>query len=203
LPDSNYPPVFDGPLKFRSDAVILPHRRRAIQIGYARLTSNQEPPMQIREATADDAAEACRVLRRSITELCSADHMDDPAALADWLSNKTPANVRAWVVKAGNHVFVATRGSAIVAVGAVTSSGEITLNYVSPDARFAGVSKALLNRLEEKAREFGHTTCTLTSTETARRFYLAAGYEQQSSSRNPLATSSSYLMIKQLSPVHG
>jgi N-acetylglutamate synthase-like GNAT family acetyltransferase len=158
--------------------------------------------MQIREATADDAEEACEVLRRSITELCNADHMGDSVALADWLSNKTPANVRAWVARADNHVFVATERNAIVAVGAVTSSGEITLNYVSPDARFAGVSKALMNRLEAKARELGNHTCTLTSTETARRFYLSAGYEQQSSSRNPLAMSSSYLMIKQLSIVH-
>jgi predicted GNAT family acetyltransferase len=159
--------------------------------------------MQIREATVDDAAEACRVLRRSITELCNADHMDDPIALEDWLSNKTPANVRSWIVRADNHVFVATEGSAILAVGAVTSSGEITLNYVSPDARFAGVSKALLNRLETKALELGNTTCTLTSTETARRFYLSAGYQQQSSFRNPLATSSSYRMTKQLAPMHG
>ena len=159
--------------------------------------------MQIREATADDAAVACQVLRRSITELCNADHMDDPVILEDWLSNKTPANVRSWVVQADNHVFVATEGSAILAVGAVTSSGEITLNYVSPDARFAGVSKALLNRLEAKTLELGINTCTLTSTETARRFYLSAGYKQQSSSRNLLATSSSYLMIKQLSPMPG
>jgi GNAT superfamily N-acetyltransferase len=157
--------------------------------------------MQIREATADDAEEACEVLRRSITELCHADHRDDPVALADWLSNKTPANVRSWIVRADNHFFVATRGSAIVAVGAVTSSGDITVNYVSPDARFTGVSKALMSRLEEKARELGHTTCTLTSTETARRFYLSVGYKQQSSSRNPLAPSSTYLMIKQISPV--
>jgi predicted GNAT family acetyltransferase len=159
--------------------------------------------MQIREATADDAAEACLVLRRSITELCNADHMDDPIVLEDWLRNKTPANVKSWIVRADNHVFVATEGSAILAVGAVTSSGEITLNYVSPDARFAGVSKALLNRLEAKTLELGNHTCTLTSTETARRFYLSAGYQQQSSFGNPLAASSSYRMIKQLSPMHG
>jgi N-acetylglutamate synthase-like GNAT family acetyltransferase len=165
--------------------------------------SMHDGAMQIREASADDAAEACEVLRRSITELCHADHLGDAAALADWLSNKTPANVRTWVTRADNHVFVATRGSAIVAVGAVTSSGEITLNYVSPDARFTGVSKALLNRLEAKAWELGHTTCTLTSTETARRFYLSAGYQQQSSSSNPIAASSSYRMTKPLSAVHG
>jgi N-acetylglutamate synthase-like GNAT family acetyltransferase len=159
--------------------------------------------MQIREATADDAAQACEVLRRSITELCNADHMDDPVALEDWLSNKTPANVTSWIVEPNNHVFVATEGSAILAVGAVTSSGEIILNYVSPDARFAGVSRAFLKSLEAKALELGNDTCTLTSTETARRFYLSAGYKQQSASRNPLAASSSYRMIKQLSPMHG
>jgi predicted GNAT family acetyltransferase len=157
--------------------------------------------MQIREASADDAVEACKVLRRSITELCSADHMDDPVVLEDWLSNKTAANVRSWIVRADNHVFVVTDGRAILAVGAVTSSGEITLNYVSPDARFTGVSKALLNHLEAKSLELGNNTCTLTSTETARRFYLSAGYKQQSSSKNLLTTSSSYLMIKQLSPM--
>jgi GNAT superfamily N-acetyltransferase len=152
--------------------------------------------MQIRKATADDAAEACQVLRRSIAELCNADHKDDPVILEAWLRNKTPANVRDWVVGTDIHVFVATEGSTILAVGAVTSSGEITLNYVSPDARFAGVSKVLLNRLEAKARELGNNTCTLTSTETARRFYLSAGYKQQNSSKKLLGTSSSYLMVK-------
>src|SRR5436305_300280 len=34
--------------------------------------------MQVREARAEDAEEACAVLRRSIIELCSADHRHDP-----------------------------------------------------------------------------------------------------------------------------
>jgi GNAT superfamily N-acetyltransferase len=156
--------------------------------------------MQIREAIADDAIEACQVLRRSIAELCSADHRDDPAILQNWLSNKTPANVRSWIAQADNHVFVATDGSAIVAVGSVTSSGEITLNYVSPDARFAGISKALLKRLEAKACELGNDTCTLTSTETARLFYLSAGYEERGSPKKLFGTGSGYPMIKQIVP---
>lgn len=153
--------------------------------------------MQIREATAADAAEACQVLRRSITELCKMDHMDNPVILKDWLSNKTPANVRDWVVREDNHFFVATEGSTILAVGAVTSSGEITLNYVSPDARFAGISKALLNRLEAKALELGNSICTLTSTATARRFYQSAGYKQQNSSEKLFGANSGYPMVKQ------
>ena len=58
----------------------------------------------------------------------------------------------------------------------MTKAGMITLNYVSPDARFQGVSKALLAALERTAAELGLKQCRLESTKTARRFYEAAGY---------------------------
>lgn len=49
---------------------------------------------------------------------------------------------------------MAVEGGMILGVGAVTDKGEITLNYVSPDARFRGVSRALLGALEtERSRE--------------------------------------------------
>lgn len=133
--------------------------------------------MHIRQARADDAAAICRVLRRSIAELCQADHRDDPAILEKWLANKTPETVAVWIANPEGHMFVATDDDAILGVAAMTSAGDITLNYVSPDARFRGVSKALLLRLETTARERGLATCSLTSTETAHRFYLSAGYQ--------------------------
>jgi hypothetical protein len=46
--------------------------------------------MEIRDAVAEDAPAACQVIRRSIVELCVADHRNDPEVLARWLSNKTP-----------------------------------------------------------------------------------------------------------------
>ena len=61
----------------------------------------------------------------------------------------------------------------------MTKAGEITLNYVSPDARFRGVSKALIERLEAQARELGLDRCALNSTGTARQFYLSLGYQEQ------------------------
>jgi GNAT superfamily N-acetyltransferase len=64
----------------------------------------------------------------------------------------------------------------MLAVGSVTDAGEITLNYVSPDASFHGVSRALLVALEARAQERGNQRCTLLSTETARRFYRSAGH---------------------------
>ena len=92
--------------------------------------------MQIRKASVEDTVEACQVVRRSIAELCHADHQDDPIVLDKWLSNSASHNMRSWIADPDSYVVVATEGAAIIGVGAVTSSGEITLNYVSPDAHF-------------------------------------------------------------------
>jgi GNAT superfamily N-acetyltransferase len=132
--------------------------------------------MHIRDAVPDDAPAACAVLRRSIESLCTADHRNDPARLTPWLANKTPENVAIWIARANQSVLVAVEGVAILAVGAVTDFGEVMLNYVAPEARFRGVSRALLAALEVRAAARGATRFQLHSTETARRFYLGAGY---------------------------
>jgi GNAT superfamily N-acetyltransferase len=137
-------------------------------------------------------------LRRSITELCQVDHGDDPAVVANWLQNKTPDNVRSWISHPASYVIVATDTTRIIGVGAITSSSEITLNYVSPDARFRGISKAILQRLEARGRVLGNTTCTLTSTETAYRFYRSAGYVQHGPPAAGIGRGSSYRMVKHL-----
>jgi GNAT superfamily N-acetyltransferase len=154
--------------------------------------------MQIREARVDDAEEACRVLRRSIAELCTTDHCGNPAILDVWLANKTPENVASWIANPSSHVFIAAEGTAIVGVAAVTTAGEVTLNYVSPDSRFRGVSKALLNALEAKASDLGIDRCTLTSTETARQFYLSGGYVEQGPPVDVFGSVKSYPMVKHL-----
>jgi GNAT superfamily N-acetyltransferase len=138
--------------------------------------------MEIRIARTEDAQQACTVLRRSIQELCHADHNGDAAKLAEWLSNKTLENVAAWISHPQNLALVATDGEAILGVAAMTKTGEILLNYVSPDARFRGISKALIGRLEAQARELGLDRCTLNSTETARKFYQSLGYQEQTAS---------------------
>ena len=143
----------------------------------------------IRDAAPDDAVAACHVLRESISRLCVADHGNDPAILNAWLANKTPEIVAAWARQPGNSLLLAIEGDAILAVGSVTDAGEITLNYVAPVARFRGVSRILLKALEARAMERGNSRCTLTSTETAHRFYLSAGYRDDAAPKGEFGTS--------------
>jgi GNAT superfamily N-acetyltransferase len=130
--------------------------------------------MHVRDACPQDAEESCSVVRRSISELCFLDHQGDAVTLQLWLANKTAANMRRWIGE--HHVLVAVDENAICGVAAMTSTGEIILNYVSPDVRFRGVSKALLQGLEARAAKLDIPVLTLRSTSTAVRFYQAAGY---------------------------
>jgi GNAT superfamily N-acetyltransferase len=163
------------------------------------------PPMppEIRDATPEDASAACGVMKRSIAELCAADHRNDETILTRWLGNKTPEIFETWIRQADNSLLVAVEDEAIIAVGSVTDAGEITLNYVSPDARFRGVSKAMLGALERRAAARGNSRCTLTSTETARRFYLANGYVEDGAPVGTFGTSSGYPMVKSLQSADG
>jgi GNAT superfamily N-acetyltransferase len=152
--------------------------------------------MQVREACMEDADEACRVVRRSITELCHADHKGDAPTLALWLANKTAENMRRWIDQ--NHVFVAIEGDVVVGVGSIRGSGEIMLNYVSPDFRFRGVSKALVGQLEARASDLAVETITLLSSGTARQFYLAVGYKENGPPIRGYGKTLGHSMAKQL-----
>ena len=154
--------------------------------------------MEIRDAVAEDAETACQVLRRSIAELCVADHRNDAAILERWLGNKTPEFFMSWIKQPDNSLLVAVEDGRILAVGSVTDAGKITLNYVSQDARFRAVSRGLLGALEARAAERGNTRCTLTSTETARRFYHASGYAEDGAPVGEFGTPSGYPMAKLL-----
>jgi GNAT superfamily N-acetyltransferase len=154
--------------------------------------------MLIRDATPDDASAACAVLRASISELCVVDHSSESTILERWLSNKTPDNVAAWARDAGRSLLVAVEGEAILAVGSVQDSGEITMNYVAPAARFRGVSAALLAALEMRAAERGNARCSLQSTETAHRFYLARGYRDDGPPVGTFGSRGGYPMSKRI-----
>ena len=82
----------------------------------------------------------------------------------------------------------------------MNNDGEITLNYVSPDFRFQGVSKMLLAGLEAVSLAEGNTGTTLFSTKTAHAFYRGAGYRDGGTPFFEFGTES-YPMFKRLTAV--
>ena len=152
----------------------------------------------VRDATPADAVAACEVMRASIAELCIPDHHNDLEILRRWLGNKTPEHFAAWLADPGISVLLAVEDQVVLAVGSVRNDGEITLNYVSPKARFRGVSTGLLKGLERRAAERGNSHCKLVSTETAHRFYRTRGYADAGAPEGRFGTSSSYPMSKKI-----
>lgn len=133
--------------------------------------------IRVRPATPADVPDMSRVLIASITELCSLDHCNDPAAIAAWTANKTPEGVFLMLAAPDNQLLVAELDGTIAVVGAVMGRDEIGLNYVDPTCRFRGVSRALLAGMEAAIREAGATEGRLKSTKTAHTFYLGAGWQ--------------------------
>jgi hypothetical protein len=75
--------------------------------------------IEIRDAVPADAPAGYAIRRRSIAELCLADHKNDPVILARWLGNKTVENFDAWINQADNSLMVAMEDGEILAVGSV------------------------------------------------------------------------------------
>lgn len=134
--------------------------------------------LSIRRAEPGDVPAMSHVLTASITELCADDHHNDAGALAAWTANKSEAGVTAMLANPASRLFVVESEGTVAAVGAVSDQGHITLNYVDPAARFRGISKALLARLEAELAAMGFSEGHLEATATARSFYLASGWQE-------------------------
>ena len=138
----------------------------------------------IRKATAEDADAACEVLVRSIKEICAPYYEDDEKILAQWLENKTPANVRRWIEFDGSYCVVAVNGKGLVVGFASIFGSEIMLNYVLPEALQQGIGKGMLHALEDQAIVSGVERITVVSTIPAKAFYERNGYVSNGAPRN-------------------
>lgn len=132
--------------------------------------------VEIRLARPQDAADACRVLCRSITQCCRLDHQDDVAILQNWLGNKTPDNVASWIASPSNCMFVAVRDGELVGVSLLTQAGKLSLCYLVPEAHHAGLGKAMLDAQEAQARTWGISVLRMHGTASARDFFVRNGY---------------------------
>jgi GNAT superfamily N-acetyltransferase len=134
--------------------------------------------MHIRPATEADCVAMSRVRSAAITQLCSADHGDDPDTVTAWVDRQSPETFRLLLWRPEVTLLVADLDGAVVGVAGF-SGDKVTLNYVDPDHRFAGISKALMAALEAQMLVDGVSRGRLDSTATARDFYRAIGWIEQ------------------------
>lgn len=88
--------------------------------------------MRTRLPDPDDTDAIVTVLHRSIRELCVDDHRGDPKMLDNWLANKTPDSVAAWIASDDDFCTVAVSPeNNVVGFGMLNRSGELLLLYVS------------------------------------------------------------------------
>lgn len=130
----------------------------------------------LRVAVIGDEQSVCALLRRSITDGCAADHRDHPDVLDNWLSNKTPNNVRTWIVSASNYMVVAGRGEQLLGVALLTQAGKLALCYVDPAALRSGIGRAMLDAVETQARAWNISKLHLHSPASAAGFFARLGY---------------------------
>lgn len=132
--------------------------------------------ISIRPAEQRDADAAIDVVRRSISQLCVADHQNDEKTLATWLANKTPQNFLSWLSNVDNFCVVAESNNRLLGLGVLHRRGEILLFYLAPGEQRQGIGKMIHAALEEKADQWGLTSLHLDSTALACPFYEAMGY---------------------------
>ena len=141
---------------------------------------------------------AVAVLRESITELCVADHQNDPETLDRWLRNKTIEHFHCWLADPSNFLVVATIESVVLGIALVDVRGDIRLCYVRPGRERQGIGRAMLRALEAQACQWRLKEVRLGSSLNARGFYEHHGYRFTGESAPAFGVVTGYGYVKAL-----
>jgi len=152
--------------------------------------------ISVRLARLDDSPTICIILRRSITEVCTKDHKNNPDIISAWTKNKTIENVNSWLLNPDNYSFISSVNGIESGFGLMSSSGEILLCYVLPEALHVGVGSILLNSMIETAKNIGVQKVTVDSTQTAKGFYERNGFLQSCPSKSEFGVICSPLELR-------
>ena len=131
-----------------------------------------------REAAASDAKKACAVLIESINTICAPFYNHDKDTISEWLENKTPDNVKKWIVSDNTYCVVAEDAENNLVGFSCISGEEIMLLYVTPKVLYKGVGKNMLAKLESHAHLSNINKIKVVSSLSAKEFYERNGYVQ-------------------------
>ena len=126
--------------------------------------------IEIRRATAEDAAAVREIVLRALLEVNARDY---PASVIDRLAATLPERIAATLGQAQAYVAI----DAGRVVGTARLNGRtVTSVFVNPEDMGRGVGAKLLDAIESAARENYETTLELQSSVTAFEFYKKRGF---------------------------
>ncbi|MGV6803568.1 MAG: GNAT family N-acetyltransferase [Ruegeria sp.] len=143
--------------------------------GISQALSPVQAGLSLRRATVFDVFDLSRVLIRSITRLCWADHHNFTDKIALWTANKDPEAIRGWIA-GGREIWLAEHRGRVAAVGGLRLPSEVSLLYVDPNHVGLGIGTALLSQLEAELAGSGNAEGHLHATQTALGFYIRNGW---------------------------
>ena len=153
----------------------------------------------IRRAEEIDCEAILRVHIRAIRELAKNHYT--PEEIDTWASPRKPENYAESV--RNKEFYVAEENGLIIGFGILNQSqSEIEAVYVSSEVARRGIGKAILQKLEERARDLNIESVKLDASLNAIAFYKNAGYEPQQETKHRLTSGveiGCVLMTKKLS----
>ncbi|MFN7986507.1 MAG: GNAT family N-acetyltransferase [Thermoanaerobaculia bacterium] len=146
-----------------------------------------------------DAPALATLWRRSIEELCHADHGGRRDIIESWCARKTPERLCSDFADPSLLWLVAeTPGGRLAGVGVLHRDGTILGLYVSPDEVGRGVGSELLAALLREATDLGHQRVHLESTATGHAFYAAHGFRDSGAPVVRLGSVRAFPMVMEL-----
>lgn len=133
--------------------------------------------MRTIEASREHLDEIALVIRDSIVNLCHADHQNSKQHMDAWLTERGIGNLERALFAPGSQAFICLYDGHVIGVSLIDRAGELKLCYVHSRHVGKGAGQLLLAAAEQQAGRWGLDKVTLTSTRTARGFYLSHGYQ--------------------------
>ncbi len=135
--------------------------------------SHPAAPPAIRRATLDDRQAIYAIQRAAILETCRRSYPEEDVTV--WAGLLSPDSYHAIQDR---YFVVAERDGRIEGFGQLDEQeGEVEAIYVSPAASGRGAGSAILEHLEQRARQCGLKELKVRSTLNAESFYAHHGYQ--------------------------
>ncbi len=154
----------------------------------------------VRRAREVDCEAIWRVHARAIREIAESHYTSEEVAA--WASPRKPEHYVESI--RDKEFYVAEENGVVIGFGTLNQmQSEIEAVYVSPEVVRRGVGGAILQKLEERARDLSIKSLKMDASLNAVPFYKSAGYESQKEMKHRLASGveiGCLLMTKELSP---